>query len=141
MIIVPSRGTLEFLSQALTSLEGGYRLNMNESQDAATIAGYWINKCVSNEDQSLLGQLYNFLQALWKPRAHRIFSSPNSQSTAALSKPNLVALLKLCISRDQGPLLDLIVAKNKSRVMGEFLGWVRSSMDNPSISWEKLQKA
>ncbi|RYO81367.1 hypothetical protein DL762_007146 [Monosporascus cannonballus] len=103
--------------------------------DAVGVTSYYIDKCKATPQKgSLFRELHTILEHLW--------TTDQSQPSAfTLSGRSLKDILKLCILRNEVPLLKLILANNKQPAPTAFLSWLKARLSEESnISWDTLQK-
>ncbi|RYP06194.1 hypothetical protein DL764_003286 [Monosporascus ibericus] len=131
VIIIPSQGTLPFLSRVLRDKI----ITSCDRDDAAGIVSYYIDKCKATPQKgSLFRELHKILEHLWTTDQSR-------PSAFALSGDNLKGILKLCILRNEAPLLKLILVNNKQPAPTAFLSWIKAKLSEESnISWDTLQR-
>ncbi|RYP56457.1 hypothetical protein DL771_011776 [Monosporascus sp. 5C6A] len=131
VVIIPSQGTLSFLSRVLR----GKIITSGDRDDAAGIARYYIDKCKATPQKGFLfRELHTILERLW-------ISTQSRASAFTLSGNSLKDILELCILRNEVPLLKLILANNKQPAPTTFLRWLKAKLNEESnISWDTLQK-
>ncbi|RYP90606.1 hypothetical protein DL770_003273 [Monosporascus sp. CRB-9-2] len=130
-VIIPSQGTLAFLSKVLRDKI----ITSGDRDDAVGIASYYIDKCKATPQKgSLFRELHTMLEHLWTTDQSR-------PSAFTLSGDSLKDILELCILRNEVPLLKLILANNKQPVPTVFLSWLKAKLrEESNISRDALQK-
>ncbi|RYP55025.1 hypothetical protein DL768_000341 [Monosporascus sp. mg162] len=131
VVIIPSQGTPSFL---LTVLRDKI-ITSGDRDNAVGIASYYIDKCkAAPQKGSLFRELHTILEHLWTRVQSRL-------SAFTLRGGSLNDILKLCILRNEVPLLKLILANNRQPAPMAFLSWLKARLSEESnLSWDALQK-